>query len=158
MFQDLPTVKLTLMLPAVISWLAFVDHGMPHEESVINGLAPSKRDNSANYVVYPKDSTNKEQAAAITALLKSILSDPTQIYISSTNIITAFWAVPLTSDNAQKVRADSNVRMCSHLRSKGLHTHEPRSLQLFKNAPQITPIQQIADAQDVTCKLRRFDE
>ncbi len=135
--------QLTLKLLAVISSLVFVTHGMPHEGSAIDPLALVGRDDTANYVIYPKDTTNKDQATAIYNLLKGVVSDPTTIYVADTSKGTFFWSAPLTSDNAQKVEADSNVRICSHLRSKGLLTDNPRSLQLFKNAHQIAPIQQI---------------
>lgn len=110
--------QLTLTLLAVFSSIAYIAYGMPHEGSVIDALGPSKRDGTANYVVYPKDTTNKDQAKAITTLLKGVVTDPNQIYVSDTDKRTLFWGAPLTSGNAQKVRADSNVRMCSHLRSR----------------------------------------
>ena len=139
--------SLTLTLLAATSSLAFVAHGMPHEG----------RENTANYVVYPKDIRNKDQATAITTLLKGVVSDPTKIHVADTSKGTFFWGAPLNSDNAQIVRADSNVRMCSHLRSKGSRIDEPRSLPLFKNAHQIVTIQQ-SDDQSITSKSRHSDD
>ncbi len=135
--------QLALTLPAVISSLALVAHGMPHEGSIIDALALLRRDDTANYVVYPKDFRNKDQATAITNLLKGVVSDPTRIHVSDTSKGTFFWGASLNSDNAHKVRADSNVRMCNPLQSKGSCNNEPRSMQLFRNAHQIATIQQV---------------
>ena len=107
--------QLALTLLAISSSLAFVAHGIPHPRPLIDALALFTRDDTANYVVYPKDTANKDQATSITTLLKDVVSDPDKIYVSDTSKGTFFWGVPLTSDNAQKVRADSNVRMCTTL-------------------------------------------
>ena len=112
------TQQLTLPLLAVTSSLAFLAHGMPHDGSSIDDvLGLHKRDATSNYVVYPKDTTNKDQATAIGNLLKSVVSDPTTISVHDTNKGVFFWGAPLTSANAQKVGADSNVSLCRHLRS-----------------------------------------
>ena len=83
---------------------------MPQEDSALESSAPSKYEDIANYAVYPKDFKNKEQCRAITSLLKSIVSDPTKLYISATSDgTTYFWGVPLTPEDARKVEANSNV-------------------------------------------------
>ena len=87
------------------------------------------RDNTANYVVYPKDATNKDQATAINNLLEGLVSDKSKIYISNTDKVTLFLSAPLTSDNAQKVGSDSNVCYCIHSLFRTTHTEEPRSAQ-----------------------------
>ena len=112
------TQQLALPLLAVIYSLVLVAHGMPHVGSVIDdAVAPSKRDDMNYYVVYPKDTTNKDQATAIGSLLEGVVSDPTTISVHDTDKRVLFWSVPLTSANAQKVAADSNVRMCRQIRS-----------------------------------------
>lgn len=124
--------------------LAFIVHGVPHQESAVDAPKLFGRDDTANYVVYPKNTTDQDQAKAIQTLLEGVVSEPTTIYVSSTdqNSKTWFWGVPLTSGNAQKVGADSNVRMCNHFRSQSSRTDESRSLQLYKDAHRIVVIQQ----------------
>ncbi len=138
------TYQLALVPLTLICSLAFIVHGIPHQESAVDAPTLFGRDDTANYVVYPKDTTNQDQAKAIQTLLEGVVSDPTTIYVSSTdqNSQTWFWGVPLTSQNAKEVGADSNVRMSSHFRSKGPRTDDSRSLQLFKNAHRIVLIQQ----------------
>lgn len=107
--------SLAWMPLTVIPSLAFIAHGIPHEESVTDAPALVRRDDTANYVVYPKDTQNQDLATEIYTLLKGVVSDPTQIFNSTTNNGSQhwFWGVPLTSANADKVKGDSNVRMRS---------------------------------------------
>ena len=138
--------QLALMPLTVISSLAFTAHGIPHEGSVTDSPALFGRDHTANYVVYPKDTQNEDQATAIYTLLKGMIPDPTKIFNSTTDNGSQhwFWGVPLTSANAEKVKGDSNVRMGSHSLSNSARTDESRSLQSLKNAHRIVPIQQEA--------------
>jgi len=62
-------------------------------------------------LVYPKDTANKDQAKAINDVLKGVVSDATQIYVSYTDRGTFFWAAPLTDDSAKKVQGDENVKL-----------------------------------------------
>ncbi|KAI4207171.1 MAG: hypothetical protein LQ346_000749 [Caloplaca aetnensis] len=71
--------------------------------------AVSKREDANNYAVYAKDSTNKDQTTAIGDLLKSVVSDSTQISVHDSDLGVAFWGVALTSDAAKKVEEDENV-------------------------------------------------
>ncbi|KAL9600658.1 MAG: hypothetical protein Q9179_003141 [Wetmoreana sp. 5 TL-2023] len=82
---------------------------MPHDGLAVDTQSNIRRDDTANYVVYPKDSTNKDQVETINNLLKGLVSKETKIYASETVIRTLFFAAPLTSENARKVEADPNV-------------------------------------------------
>lgn len=118
--------QLTLPLLVVISLLALLSHGMPQARSVADdGPSISKRDDTSNYVVYSKDSTNKDQATAISNLLKDVVSDPKSISAHGSDLGVAFWSAPLTPDNAKKVGADSNVRKPVHLRYWLSQTDDP---------------------------------
>lgn len=101
--------QLTVSLLTATSSLAFVTHGMPQFGSDDQSLI--KRDDTSNSVVYPKDFANKTQATAIGNLLKALVSDPKSISVHGGNLGIAFWGVPLTSAEAQKVEADPNVRI-----------------------------------------------
>ena len=118
---------------------------MPQQDSAVDAPTLSGHDDAANYVIYPKDVDNQDQAKSIQTLVESV--KPGHIYVSSSDhgAITWFWGVSLTSENAEKVRADPNVRMCSHFQSKGSGTDESRSLQSFKNAQPMLMIRQIYD-------------
>ena len=137
------TYQLALATVILTFSLAFTARGIPHQESAIDSPALFGRDDTANYAIYPKNTTDQDQAKAIQTLLEDVVSDPTTIYVSSidNNSRTWFWAVPLTSANAQKVGADSNVRTCRQFRSKGSSTDDFRCLELFKNAHRIVVIQ-----------------
>ena len=102
-----------LILLTLISLQASGAHGISHEGSVTNAPALFGRDDTANYVVYPNDTQNGDQATKIYNLLKGVVSDPTEIFNSTTDNGSQhwFWAAPLTSANAEKVKGDSNVRM-----------------------------------------------
>ena len=86
---------------------------MPPQESAADAPTLSGRDDTGNYVVFPKDVHNQDQAKAIQTLLESVNSG--YLYASSCDhgAITWFWGVSLSSENAEKVRADPNVRMCN---------------------------------------------
>ena len=157
------TYQLALVPVILIFSLAFIVHGMPPQESAVDAPTLSGRDDTANYVIYPKDVDNQDQAKAIQTLVESV--KPGDIYVSSSDhgAITWFWGVSLTSENAEKVRADPNVRMCSHFRSKGSRTDRSRSLQLFKNAQRIVMIRQRMinparnrSAQTIVPRTRRY--
>ena len=139
--QQLVLLPLTIFAP-----LASTAYGMSHGNAVTNAHAVLGRDDTANYVVYGKDTKNKDQATAIYDLLKSLVPDPTAIYSATTDYGTQhwFWAVPLTSANAEKVKGDSNVRMSSHSLSNNTRTDESRSLQSRKNVLRIVTIQRKA--------------
>lgn len=74
-------------------------------------LSLIKREDTHNYVVYFKDSTNKDKTTAICNLLKGLVTDPNLISVHDSDLGVAFWSAPLTSNNAKKVEADSNVSM-----------------------------------------------
>ena len=118
---------------------------MPSQESAVDAPTLSGLNDTANYVIYPRDVNNQDQAKAIQTLVESV--NPGHIYVSSCDhgAITWFWGVSLTSENAEKVRADPNVRMCSHFRSNGSRTDGSRLLQLSNNAQRIVMIQQMYD-------------
>ncbi|KAL8688072.1 MAG: hypothetical protein Q9218_005924 [Villophora microphyllina] len=79
------------------------------EDPTSDPSANIKRDDTANYGIFPKDNMNKDQAAAINSLLKTLVAHESDIYISKTDKRTFFFAAPLTSENAQKVHDDPNV-------------------------------------------------
>lgn len=108
--QTVPLISLT-----VISSLVVIAHGIPQEESVKDTLALFRRDETAYYVVLPKDTQNQDQATDIYTLLKGVVPDPTKIYNSTTDNGSQhwFWGVPLTSANAENIRKDPNVRIDS---------------------------------------------
>ncbi|KAL8729197.1 MAG: hypothetical protein Q9181_005082 [Wetmoreana brouardii] len=105
------TQKLALILLTLISSQASTAHGVSHEGSITNAPALFGRDDTANYVVYPKDTQNGDQAIEIYNLLKGGVSDPTDIFNSTTDNGSQhwFWAAPLTSAKAEKVKGDSNI-------------------------------------------------
>ena len=105
------TQQLALFLLTLISSLASTANGTSHEGSVTYAPALFGRDDTANYVVYPKDTQNVDQATEIYNLLKGVVSDSTEIFNSTTDTGSQhwFWAAPLTSANAEKVKGDSNV-------------------------------------------------
>ena len=117
---------------------------MAQKASALEAVSLLECDETSNYVVYPKDCTNKDQCTAITNLLKSIVSDPTKIYISDTDGATYFWGVPLTPDNVEKIEANSNVMISGHPR-RSQRTDKPRSLELLGNARRTATIQRTAD-------------
>lgn len=89
---------------------------MPQVGSKTDSELPiSKRDDTSNYVVYAKNSTNKDQTTAITNLLKDLVSDEKNMSVHGSDLGVAFWGVLLTSDDAKKVEADSNVGFPVHL-------------------------------------------
>ncbi len=114
LLQNMRTIYQLALVPLIlITSLAFLVHGMPPQESALNAPTLSGRDDIAYYIVYPKDVNNQDQAKAIRTLVESVNSG--YVYTSSCDhgAITWFWGVSLTSENAEKVRADPNVRMCS---------------------------------------------
>lgn len=107
----------TLPLLVVTSLLAVLSHDMPQAGSITDdGRSTSKGDDTSFYVVYSKNSTNKDQAKAIGNLLRDAVSDPKSVSVHDSDLGVAFWSVSLTPDNAKKVGADSNVRKPVHLR------------------------------------------
>jgi len=111
------TQQLALTPLIFLSSLAFSALGTSREGSVKDAPALFDRDDTANYVVYPKDSQNEDQATAIYTLLKGLVPDPTKIFNSTTDNGSQhwFWGLPLTSANAEKAKGDSNVRMSCHI-------------------------------------------
>lgn len=141
------TQQLALMLLTVISSIVFTAHSIPHEGSDADTPALFGRGDTTNYyVIYPKDTQNKDQASAIYTLLKGLVPDAKEIFNSTTDNGSQhwFWSVKLTSANAEKVKGNSNVRTSSCSSSKSARTDESRSLQSFKNAHRIVLIQQKA--------------
>lgn len=129
------TYRLALVALTLIFSLAFTVHGMPDQDSAEDASTLSGRDDSGNYLIYPKDIYNQDQNKAVQTLLESL--NPSRIYVSSSdnNTVTWFWSVTFTPEHAEKLRADPNVRMCSYFRSKGFGTDEYRSLELFNETP-----------------------
>ena len=117
---------------------------MPPQEPAVEASTLSRSNDTANYVIYPRDVKNQDQTKAIQILLESF--NPKTLYVSSTDYNTVIWfsAITLTSGDAEKVKADPNVRICNHFRSKGSSTDKSRSLQWLKNANHTT-IRQICD-------------
>lgn len=119
--------QLTFPLLVVTSSLAFLSHGMPQASSITdNDPSISKRDDTSYYVVFAKNSSNETQTTAITNLLESVVSDPKNVSVHGSDLGVAFWSAPLTSDNAEKVGADSNVRLSVYLTYMVLYTHDSR--------------------------------
>lgn len=137
------TQQLALMQLTVIILLALRAHGITHEDSVTDAPAVIGRDNTANYVVYPKDTQNKDQATAIYALLEKVVPDPTKKFNYTTDNGSQhwFWGVQLTPANAKKATDDSKVRTVSDFLANRARTNKSRSLQSLKNANQIVLIQ-----------------
>ena len=103
-----------LALPLLIrtSSLALVSHGMPQAGSTAgNDLSISKRHETRNYVVYPKNPTNEAQTTAIGTLLESVVSDPKHLSVHGGDLGVSFWSAVLTSDDAELVSADSTVSL-----------------------------------------------
>lgn len=137
--------QLTLSLLVVISLLSFSPYAMPRWGPILdepNGLSEQASDPD-NYVVFAKNSTDKDQTTAIGKLLESVVSDPKNISVhGSSHVGVSFWAVPLTAEDAEKVRADPNVRRAVHLIHGALYTNDPRLAQLSDRVPKIVPTPQ----------------
>ena len=118
---------------------------MPQQESAVDAPAVSEGDETGNYVIYPRDVKNQDQNKAIQTLLESL--NPSRIYLSASdhNTSTWFWAVTITSKDAEILRADPRVRMCSYFRSTGFGADEYRSLELLNQTPHTSMIQQMCD-------------
>ena len=101
----------TLVLLAFIYSLSIIAQRTPYRTGGMENKSPQlpPREDTANYAIYPKDTTNKDQAKAINALLQELVTDKSQLYVSDTSRRTLFWAAPLTSGDAQKVASDPNV-------------------------------------------------
>ncbi|KAI4195353.1 MAG: hypothetical protein LQ350_007250 [Teloschistes chrysophthalmus] len=85
------------------------ENALPPKDSLSDPSPTSKRDDTANYAVFPKDNTNKDQATAINNLLKTLVANEKDIYRSGSEKRTSFIAAPLTAENAKKVEDDPNV-------------------------------------------------
>ncbi|KAL9580839.1 MAG: hypothetical protein Q9212_004248 [Teloschistes hypoglaucus] len=68
-----------------------------------------KRDEPADYGIFLKDSADKGQATAVKDLLKTLVANEDDIYVSDTDRRTFFISALLSSKSAQKVRDDPNV-------------------------------------------------
>lgn len=68
-----------------------------------------KREEAAGYGIFLKDGTNKGQVTAVKNLLKTLVTNEDDIYVSGSDERTGFIAAPLAAENAQKVRDDPNV-------------------------------------------------
>ena len=108
------TYRLALVALTLIFSLAFTVHGMSNQESAEDASTLSARDDSDDYIIYPKDVDNQNGNKAVLTLLESL--NPSRIYVSSSdqNTMTWFWSVTFTSEDADKLRADPNVRMCTY--------------------------------------------
>lgn len=102
------------LLFAILSCLLYVALSVPLEGSANDSHTDLKRDDTLRYVVYTKDNTNKDAAAAIHNLLKGFVTNEADIYVCDTDRRTYFFAAPLTSENAKKVEEDPNVGTCTH--------------------------------------------
>ncbi|KAL8996024.1 MAG: hypothetical protein Q9169_004371 [Polycauliona sp. 2 TL-2023] len=69
----------------------------------------SKRADTSNYVVYPKNRKDHDQTTALGQLLQSVVLDSNDLIVHGSVLGVAFWSVPLTCDAAQKVADDPNV-------------------------------------------------
>ena len=109
------TYRLALVALTLIFSLAFIVHGMPNQESAEDDSMLSGRDD--DYIIYPKDVDNQNQNKAVLTLLESL--NPSRIYVSSSvhysnnSTMTWFWSVTFTPEDADKLRADPGVRMCT---------------------------------------------
>jgi len=109
--------RLTLPLLVVISLLATISQGMPQAGSTTDdGLSIGTREDRSYYVIYSKDSTNKDRETAISKPLGDVASDPKSVSAHGSDLGVAFWSVSLTPDQAKKVEADPNVRKPLHLK------------------------------------------
>lgn len=115
---------------AVFSSLYLVVQCTSSEGSIAETPSLNVRDDTANYVIYPKDPTNQTQATAIGNLLKGLVSDQKQIYVSSIDNGTLFWSAPLTSSNSQQVGSNNNVRTSKQLQFSSPRADELRLVQL----------------------------
>jgi hypothetical protein len=104
-----PPYRLALVLLAVVFLIACVVHGSPPAARRGGATQLLSRDETANYAIYPKDTSNKDQATAISKLLDGLVANKADVYVSDTKKGTFFWAAPLTSANAEKVVKDPNV-------------------------------------------------
>ncbi|KAL8965704.1 MAG: hypothetical protein Q9183_003725, partial [Haloplaca sp. 2 TL-2023] len=93
-----------------------VDDCQDHDKASMDEQRPAehtgnlvKRDDRANYIVFQKDSEDFDQAAAIHKLLRTLVANESEIYVSDTPVRTSFFRVPLTAEAAKKVEADPNV-------------------------------------------------
>lgn len=84
---------------------------MPHEGSISDDQPILKRTDTANYIVYTRDSTDAGQAAAIKTSLMTFVKDEDKIYVCNTDGEALFFSVPLTPEEAEKVRVEPNVRL-----------------------------------------------
>lgn len=123
----LPQKSSLLLLPAMrilhqpfpsflklIPCLSLVAYGIPHEGSISDDQANLERVDKGNYVVTTRDSTDAGQAAAIKTSLMTFVKDEDKVYICNTGEEALFFSVPLTPEEAEKVRAEPNVRL-THL-------------------------------------------
>jgi hypothetical protein len=133
-----PSHRLALVLLAVVFLIAYVVHGSPPAARrggarVLNTPQLLQRAETANYAIYPKDTSNKDQAKAISKLLEGLVADKADIYVSDTSKGTFFWAAPLTSANAQKVAKDPNVGIWGQLHLGDSLANRPRSTGSSRN-------------------------
>ncbi|KAL8748474.1 MAG: hypothetical protein Q9184_007279, partial [Pyrenodesmia sp. 2 TL-2023] len=85
---------------------------MPQGGPIIDGEPPEGSEQKSDlnpYAVFPKDSTDKDQTAAIGKLLESVVSDPNNITIHGSHLGVSFWGVSMTSKDAEKVEADPKI-------------------------------------------------
>lgn len=81
----------------------------PSEGVLRQEILVVKRDKTTDYGIFLKESSDKGQATAVKNLLKTLVANEDDIYVSDTDRRTLFLSTPLSSENAQKVRDDPNV-------------------------------------------------
>ena len=104
------------MLLFTVLGLLSVAQALPRDDHGVK-----KRDDTAVYTVYPKKFEDKDQAAAIDTLLKDLVEDQSEIRTTKMDGHTVFWTAPLTSNAAQRVEQDPNVRPTNSHQSSRIH-------------------------------------
>lgn len=70
----------------------------------------SATETPVTYVVYPKEGRNSSMVAEVEAVLTGLVEEPAELYASNTNNLGLnFWTLPLTPDQADKLRKHASV-------------------------------------------------
>ena len=85
-----------------------IDSDIATEQQLPDTTHRVRRNEELRHIVYLKDFRNKQQAADVHTLLKSLVAE-NDIYVSDTDTVTYFLAAPMTGDIARKVGEDPNV-------------------------------------------------
>jgi hypothetical protein len=132
-----PPYRLAQVLLALVFLIACVVHGSPPAARRGGATQLLSRDETANYAIYPKDTSNKDQATAISKLLDGLVANRADIYVSDTKKGTFFWAAPLTSAKAEKVVKNPNVGICAQLHLRDSLADKLRSPASSRNVLRI---------------------